>query len=251
LFAIGFFTIYIKRIKSPGGGKLLLYQDNGVAVSKTKTSRCGCYVLSYENRCVLVDTSVRRERRRLEGDIGDIGLKPDAILLTHSHSDHAANARYYAEIYQCPVYVSEHGQAAIKAGVCTMPKGTRQFSRLVCFLESILPSHVFRRFDSFPAVKQLTPEVVQLLLGSRIRMMETPGHSDDSISLIIDNRIAIIGDTAVNMGGRQYPPFADDTKALLKSWEQLLETGAEIFCPAHGKPFVRDTLLREYRKAKA
>jgi hypothetical protein len=56
-----------------------------------------------------------------------------------------------------------------------------------------------------------------------------------SISLIIDDEIAAVGDAMVGtLPGKIYPPFADDVPELIRSWEILLNTGCGTFLPAHG-----------------
>ena len=57
----------------------------------------------------------------------------------------------------------------------------------------------------------------------------TPGHSDDSVSLLLDDGSAFTGDL---------PPPAmvtDDNAALvLRSWQELRQRGARTVYPGHG-----------------
>ncbi len=70
-------------------------------------------------------------------------------------------------------------------------------------------------------------------LGIDGEVIETPGHSDDSVSLVLDSGLAFTGDLHL-------PQFAvDEAAAVLTraSWQRLLEHGARVFYPAHGSHF--------------
>jgi glyoxylase-like metal-dependent hydrolase (beta-lactamase superfamily II) len=40
------------------------------------------------------------------------------------------------------------------------------------------------------------------------------------------------------------PIFAEDPSAVIDSWKMLLEAGAKVVYPAHGKPFPADVIRR-------
>lgn len=66
-------------------------------------------------------------------------------------------------------------------------------------------------------------------LGISGEIIHTPGHSDDSVSLVLDNGAAFIGDlTPAEM--------ADETNrhTILKSWAELRRLGATRFYSGHG-----------------
>ncbi len=76
---------------------------------------------------------------------------------------------------------------------------------------------------------------------SRIRVqgeiVETPGHSDDSVSLVLDSGMAFTGDL--------HPPdfVTDEARATTcESWKKLLRLNARMIYPAHGSAFPVDRL---------
>jgi glyoxylase-like metal-dependent hydrolase (beta-lactamase superfamily II) len=86
-------------------------------------------------------------------------------------------------------------------------------------------------------------------LGIGATILHTPGHSPGSISLIVDDEIAIVGDTMVGtFPGKIFPPFADDVKGVVQSWGKLLETGCRLFLPAHGSGNSRELVEKLWRK---
>jgi glyoxylase-like metal-dependent hydrolase (beta-lactamase superfamily II) len=75
-------------------------------------------------------------------------------------------------------------------------------------------------------------------LGIPGEVIETPGHSADSVSLVLDSGLCFIGDL--------HPPqfVADEAAAALTraSWKTLLDHGAKEFYPAHGEVFKADVV---------
>jgi endoribonuclease LACTB2 len=68
-------------------------------------------------------------------------------------------------------------------------------------------------------------------LGLAGEIVHTPGHSDDSVSLLLDDGSVFTGDLS--------PPFlaVDDAQAavLRASWKRLKEGGAKRIYPGHGQ----------------
>jgi hydroxyacylglutathione hydrolase len=83
--------------------------------------------------------------------------------------------------------------------------------------------------------------------GIPVMLRHTPGHSPGSVSVVVDDDLAIVGDNMVNvMMARIFPPFCDDVPALLRSWEKLLGTGCRLFLPSHGREIPRNLLERSF-----
>lgn len=228
---------------------MLIYDKNEYRVNRTGTFRCSCYIVSYKEKNVLIDTSVKAERKAIVKNLKKYKLdKLDAIFLTHSHTDHAGNAKYLSNIYSCPVFIYEQGLNNIKNGICSIPKGVNFFGNAICFLSNRPPFNNFIEFDEFEKAEALTDNTVKYYLGADAKLAYTPGHTQDSVSIIIDSKIVIMGDCAVNFFGNKYPPFADDEKLLKNTWGELIKINAELYCPSHGKPFGYTEFKKAYYK---
>lgn len=69
--------------------------------------------------------------------------------------------------------------------------------------------------------------------GCRIRVIETPGHSHDSISLFLEQENAVFtGDIVLGTGST----LLDDYSVYLQSMEKLISIRAEVIYSAHGTP---------------
>lgn len=66
-------------------------------------------------------------------------------------------------------------------------------------------------------------------IGIQGEIVSTPGHSDDSVTLILDDGLAFTGDLT-------YLPFVPDDPADLarQSWERIRGKGVTTVYPAHG-----------------
>lgn len=69
-------------------------------------------------------------------------------------------------------------------------------------------------------------------IGLEGELISTPGHSDDSVSLVIDNECAFIGDLpALAM------PEAENDIVIEDSWEQLMKYHVKTIYPGHGESY--------------
>jgi glyoxylase-like metal-dependent hydrolase (beta-lactamase superfamily II) len=77
--------------------------------------------------------------------------------------------------------------------------------------------------------------------NNHIELMHTPGHTKGCLSVIVDNELAIVGDAMFGVfPGSIFPPYGNDVRQMVESWEKLLETSCRLFIPAHGSANKRD-----------
>jgi glyoxylase-like metal-dependent hydrolase (beta-lactamase superfamily II) len=113
------------------------------------------------------------------------------------------------------------------------------------------PPYVTREGDIL--VSQET-SLQQLGIGLDGKIVATPGHSPDSISVALSDGDWLVGDAAANMfqfaGTRYCVIMLDDLDQYYQSWTKMLEAGAEQIFPAHGKPFPADQLRKNINRTK-
>ena len=129
----------------------------------------------------------------------DIGY----ILATHYHPDHMG-------------LVSELMKQGAKLLLADVQKGSVHFSDRI-FARDRLPAEPIREEE---AVLISCAESRDFLAGLGIsgEIISTPSHSPDSISLILDNGDAFVGD----LEPLDYLPAYDENAALKRDWEQVL-----------------------------
>jgi len=199
----------------------------------------------------LVDTGKSSAYNKLLAGISSLKLNNnqiDFLVLTHTHFDHCQNAAMIKEKYHCKIMVSENDKSVIRQGYTPLPKGTNFFTKIL----SLFGSHILWkscRYRPFVGDFLLKDSFDFDKLFSDIRIIKTAGHSPGSISIIIDDEIAIVGDTMFGVFNNSvFPPFADNPDELIKSWNILLNTGCQLFLPGHGGIITRSILQKEYNK---
>lgn len=83
------------------------------------------------------------------------------------------------------------------------------------------------------------------------RVVATPGHSPDSVSLLLGG-ICFCGDTVLGVGSVFIDPWEGSLSAYMDSLRRLRDLDLEVICPGHG-PYVEDphAKLDEYIEHRA
>jgi len=69
------------------------------------------------------------------------------------------------------------------------------------------------------------------------QVLHTPGHSEDSVSLLLDDGSAFIGDLPTPSRASE-----GEMACVTESWDRLRDHGARTIYPAHGPTFTMDTV---------
>ncbi|MDX1358323.1 MAG: MBL fold metallo-hydrolase [Clostridia bacterium] len=138
------------------------------------------------------------------------------VVLTHCHIDHTLYLNEYLEAFDTVFAIHKEGN---EMNMDSNLNGSR----------------LFGMNKSFRTADILLSEGDELNLhGTKVRVIETPGHSPGSICLYSDN-VLMSGDTLFNMSiGRSDLPGGNQD-LLMKSLEILMELPDEtIIYPGHG-----------------
>jgi hydroxyacylglutathione hydrolase len=222
---------------------------NGYRIVKVLSGRSNVFLLTNGVKNILIDTSPASLRKLLERRLEKIKVKSiDYLILTHSHYDHSENAFRIKEKFKSKVIIHKDEASALSSGETFIPKGTILFSRIIVSLAKITLPKKFRSEPCKPDL--LIEERFDLMdFGFNAYILHTPGHTAGSVSVIIDNEIAIVGDAMFGIfRGSIFPPFADDTDNMVTSWGKLIETGCLLFLPSHGRENKRSLVEKEYEK---
>lgn len=219
----------------------------GTSVVRLTPARCNIYVITRNSRTILVDTGITFDRGRIEHALSKKGVVPEAVVLTHTHFDHAGNAAWLAREFGCEVVVQEAESEALAIGDTPIPSGTHALTRgLVSLGKKVAP--VFK-YEPCQADHVFGETFDLNRFGINGYLIHTPGHSPGGATVVIEDVVALAGDSVIGtMPGSPFPPFADDVDLLLSSWKKIIDTGCQTFLPGHGKPVSRDELIREYEK---
>jgi hydroxyacylglutathione hydrolase len=195
---------------------------------------------------ILVDTGIhiRKEKyiqlfRELDIDLKEINL----IIISHGHADHFAHAYELREMTGAPILCHKNAVYALQTA-----------QNAVIIPRNVLGERVFRiiKNNLLMASKSIQPDLVMdatfdlKQYGVSGNAIYTPGHTDCSISVILDSGEAVVGDIVVPSpftGELCLAYFAYNEKLLLESVKTLLHH-AHIFYGGHGGPFTREEVLK-------
>jgi glyoxylase-like metal-dependent hydrolase (beta-lactamase superfamily II) len=158
-----------------------------------------CYTVQSGEHLWVVDAGFEPEP--LLQLIGETGLTPEAIVLTHAHSDHIAGIRQVLESYpNVPIWIATEEE------------------RWLADPELNLSAYLGLGVTAPPASRLLN-DGDELTLGETTwRVLHTPGHSPGGLTFVCDEHgVAIAGDAlfANSIGRTDFPG---------SSHEQLVES---------------------------
>ncbi len=230
--------------------------STGSLVRRLLGGRSNVFLVSRDNRHLLIDSSTKMNRRSLINKLNSLSIKPgtlSALILTHTHFDHAANAAMIRNTYNTKIIVSEHEAGLLGSGKNAPLQGAVPVTRfLYRFVMKRFNVMEWLAYDPCPYDIVVRDRFSISDFGFNAYIVPTPGHTAGSMSVIVDEEIAIAGDALFGVfPGSVLSPWAVDRARMVRSWKVLLDTGCRLFLPSHGRPRDRDTVIKQYEKYSA
>ncbi|MBN1486053.1 MAG: MBL fold metallo-hydrolase, partial [Anaerolineae bacterium] len=206
----------------------------------------------------LVDTAYPKDYGKFVKAMDRLGISLSEIkylLLTHHHDDHAGFAAQLVAQTGCKVIAHQNALLPLSRGESedTMEPVNWCIKAVFSLFE------IFHKEFTYPPLVVTGDDMVisgddtDLLesIGIDGRILYTPGHSSDSISVVLSDGSAFVGDVAMNFlnfcGIKHRPIYIESIDQVFESWQRLVEHGAVQIYPAHGEPFPAEKLT-QYRK---
>ena len=219
------------------------------------------YLIQGDGGCILVDAGNPRQEKRFFRHLGQYGLRPGdvkLIVVTHVHFDHVGSLAAIKAACRCPVMVHEKEYRLLKEAELVFPPGTNLSGKGTSLVANRLLGYppIMKGFKFAPVEAEIVVagEVSLEEFGVAGRIIPTPGHSAGSLSVLLADGQAFVGDLTANYAplglSSAFPPFAEDGDELLESWMKLLEAGAKTIAPGHGRTFSAEVLREEYSRRK-
>ena len=152
--------------------------------------------------CFIVDPSQFIEE--YAGIAKELGFKIKGVIETHAHADHLSGAKLLAELSKTEYYISGR---------------------------DLKTKTYFTDLDNLSEIK---------IGNNKIKIIKTPGHTDGSICLLVNNKALLTGDTLFLEGvgrpdlGRKKEDMEKEAKILFLSLETIKNLDKNlIILPAH------------------
>jgi endoribonuclease LACTB2 len=183
---------------------------------------------------LLFDAGWPRSLPDLKAGMEAAGLRLSAIRFvaaSHAHMDHAGLMQKLKRHCGARLLVHEKQRSSLA-------ELNRFFERRPD------PDYEPVRIDGTDVVVGSPNRAVLGSLGIAGELLETPGHSDDSVSLVLDGGEVFTGDLT-----RPDMATEEQRTAVRASWQALLDRGAAWILPGHGAPYpasaIREMLREE------
>lgn len=201
-----------------------------------------CYLIKGDST-ILIDAGGPGMIRKFHRNLERLSMRPtdiDFIIVTHGHWDHIGSAKEIKDASGAKIMISEEDSKLLEEARVVIPPAVTAWGKVLTFLGKGISAAI--SFKPTHADALIQEEDLSLKpFGLDGKILKTPGHTEGSLSVLLDTGQAFVGDLAMNgfplTRGPKYPIFADDVARVKQSWDRLIEQGAKTVYPSHGRPF--------------
>jgi glyoxylase-like metal-dependent hydrolase (beta-lactamase superfamily II) len=228
-------------------------------------SMSSVFLIPCQGGYLQVDTGYQHDYRVYRKNLSRVGIDVEEIrylALTHHHDDHAGFLNELACDASITIIAHEQAAPLLKSGKNDKRHGGGYVNSFVKFMAALrmrLDSRCTLTFPPFTVrgddfLASGDDNQVLRRFGVAGQILYTPGHSIDHTSIVLDTGDVFCGDSAANFllwAGTNYcTVFMTDMDQAYRSWQRMLDAGARIIYPAHGRPFPASKLHRSMGRVK-
>ena len=239
-------------------------------IEKIKIGLNNLYLFKNKNdEYLLIDTGVHVKKKKiLKRIIQKIGeaKKIKVIVLSHSHTDHVGNLKILIDaIGDVRVIAHKNSENILETGKSVIPNGFYPFTEKISKKlksKKNFTKNIFPKLEKIDMEKVIFIDFLQqerILLSKygfgNMEIIETKGHSDDSISLAVFNeknneKYLFCGDMVQNLCFKfpLIPLFGENKEELIENWKKIILNGYDKIFPATGKEVTARDLIRRLGK---
>ena len=219
-------------------------------VRRIRAGISNSYLLKQEG-IILIDSGVSGSSKTILNALSQMCDDPKQlrlIILTHGHDDHIGSTNEIVEYTGAQVALHRSDAQYLTRGKPVPSPPVTRWARAMAPIINFPP--IASRMAASPIEVNVIlgeDEVSLLPYGIAGSVLYTPGHTEGSVSVLLEDGRAFVGDMVMNgfpsLRFRPgFPIVAQDKQTLARSWQKLLGAGATFVHPGHGAPFPVDRM---------
>ena len=222
---------------------------HNMEIIKIKLSVSNAYLVK-DRKSILVDTGSSHEADKILAEVKRAGVNEkdiSLILHTHGHVDHAGSTAELKRRLGVPVAVHAEDAFMLKTG-------TNGTVNPINFSAAIYKQLLVKPFEPSQPDLEIDKEMTLKEFGVNARVVFTPGHTKGSLSILLGNKEAIIGDVMMGgfMGGNLFPArpmvhyFFENFSEVRSSIKKVIEYKPSKLYVGHGGPLSLDAVISRF-----
>jgi len=192
--------------------------------------------LLIEDKIIIVDSGYGKHFKKIVNYFKDNKINKSLvslIILTHAHLDHYDHVGELQKYFQAPILVSKKAKKSFVNGIneSTYPKN----------ILAMILKYIFYKTK----LNKINPNITingKLNIsryGIKGIVLSTPGHTEGSLSIIINDNECLSGDLLMNFANfKKSVWFINSEKQYLQSITMLRKLKIKKVFPSHGNSFI-------------
>ena len=209
------------------------------------------YAVEENGKIMLIDAGCYLNQPGWTSKVAMAGVdfsKVALIVLTHGHFDHAGGIHHAKVLTGAPIMAHPGAKTFLETGKFTPYVPRNELGQ--AFYDNIANPAPLDAPEPVDIDIPVSEETDLHPYGFNAKVIMTPGHTLDAISVVFDSGEAFVGDTVLDPFGEGICTFAIlslDNEALKESGKRLLDSGLKSAYSGHGGPFTREQVEEAYR----
>lgn len=204
---------------------------------------------------ILVDTGYDTDWWLFCDHLAQAGDRPediDWLFLTHAHDDHAGFVNELLSHSDAKAIASSKALVGLQRGQNGSGGGAPDQDAIDLCMAMVKEGRGAHRFPKlnpenearFLWVTEATRGAIEEAIGMRI--VDVPGHTEDSIALLTPSGDLFAGDAAQNgpHSNDRITIWIGDLAQYIQSWREMIQLQPRMIYPGHGDAFPTEELIR-------